>query len=334
MARLLATLPIRHQLVAVLGNPVHLPAIDHPGLDAFTHTETITGHDVVGVPDRVVGPGLFHRAVPDAEVGPGLRIVIARHLNLPPAAVDCDSRNVAELLCAELDIQQGRVRVAQLRVDHLGVAGDQHGVGDTVVVLVRRQAPHAQLPATGGRRQVDSAGALVAGGGLAIDGLAQYLLIGAAVGGQIYGVFDPVPANVAVGVLLLERRPGEAQTHRGKLGIAQRAHPRRIAAQLDVDTGFVLNGRDARDVVLVHRSRAPLPLNVREVQVTARVHQRGVVEVDVALARNAGELALAHGEQDLGHRDRAQAVGCLDRLFRLATAALAAGNRYRFSMAL
>ncbi|MFO5759966.1 hypothetical protein ACLBQR_31910, partial [Klebsiella pneumoniae] len=54
-----------------------------------------------------------------------------------------------------------------------------------------------------------------------------------------------VPEYVAPAVRPLEPWPGEAQAHCGKLGIAQRAHPGRIAAQHDVDAGFDLTGRGA-----------------------------------------------------------------------------------------
>ncbi|CAB5722351.1 Uncharacterised protein [Pseudomonas aeruginosa] len=206
-ARLLATLAVRHQLVAILRNAIQLPLVDHPRLDAFAQAEKIVGADAVGDPRRVISPGKLHRAVPDAGISSSVRIVVARHHPLPPLAFQGHGRNVAELLCTELDKQQRGARIPQLGVNHLRVRSDEHRVAHQAAVLVRRQASHAYLPATGGRRQVDPAGALVAGGGLAIDSLAQHLLVRAAVGGYVDGIFDPVPSDVAVGVLLLERRP-------------------------------------------------------------------------------------------------------------------------------
>ncbi|MNF76673.1 hypothetical protein D3C84_587930 [compost metagenome] len=103
---------VRHQLIAVLRNPVQLPLVDHERLDALAETKTVFGADAVGDPGWVVRPRLLHGAVPSTGIGPGDRVVIARHLPLARAAAHGDGWNVGELLSVELDVEQRGVRVA------------------------------------------------------------------------------------------------------------------------------------------------------------------------------------------------------------------------------
>ncbi|EFQ37061.1 fibronectin, type III [Pseudomonas aeruginosa 39016] len=325
-ARLLAALPVWHQLVAILGDLVELPLVHHPGLDPLAQAEARVGADVVGDPRGIVGPGALETAIPDAGVRAQLRVVGGRHLDLAGLALDGDGRNVAELLCAELDVEQSCVWVAQLRVDHLSQTGDQHGVGDQAAVLVRRDPAHAYLPASGRRRQVDALAPLIAAGGLAVDSIQQHLLVGAAVGADVYGILDPVAVHVPTALLLLQGRPGEAQAHGGQLGVGHRTHPRGVAAQLHVHRGLVLHRGDAGDVVLIDTAAAPFPLHVGEVDVAAGVHQRGVVQVDIPVSGRFSKLALPHRQQQLGGGHGLQAVAGDRRLLGLAAAALAAGE--------
>ncbi|CAH0648626.1 hypothetical protein PSNVIR_02888 [Pseudomonas sp. Nvir] len=326
IARLLTTHAIRHQLVAVLGDAVHLPLVDHPRLDALTQTETIFDTQPVGHERRVVGPGLLEGAVPYACVGTGYRVVVGRYRPTLGLALHGDSRDVLELLGVKLDVQQRGVRVAQLLVDDLGVASDGHRVGDCAAVGVWGNPAHTQHPAGGRLGQVHTHGALVAIGGLAVHGAEVCLDVGAAVGGDIDRVLDAVAVGVAVAVLLRQARPSHAHAHGRELGVAQGAGERVVAAQLDVDGGFVLNRRNALDVLLLDGAWAPLPLHAWEIHIAAGVHDRRVVEVDVTVGWPTVEFALTHGQQDLGDVRRLQAVRCLDRSFRLAVAALGAGD--------
>src|SRR5690606_2661051 len=140
-----------------------------------------------------------------------------------------------ELLGAELDEQQRGVRVAKLGVDHVGKAGDDHRVRVAIAVLVGGQAADANLPATRRFRQVDTTRALIAAGGLPGYGLIQHLNVRAAIGGHVYRIADRVAVDVALVVLALERWPGEPNTHRRQLSVADRTHPRGIAAKLSID---------------------------------------------------------------------------------------------------
>ena len=67
-AWLLATLPVRHHLIAVLGDPVQLPFVDHPRLDTAAQTKAVGSRDVVGHPSRVIGPRLLESAIPNPGV--------------------------------------------------------------------------------------------------------------------------------------------------------------------------------------------------------------------------------------------------------------------------
>ncbi|MNZ85567.1 hypothetical protein D3C78_1043630 [compost metagenome] len=133
-----------------------------------------------------------------------------------------------------------------------------------------------------------------------------------AVSGDIDGVLDAVTVGVAVAVLLGQARPRHAYAHGGKLRIAQCAGERVVTAQFDVDGGLALHRRNALDVVLLDGARAPLPLHTREVHIAAGVHDRRVVEVDVAIIRRAVELTFSHSQQNLGNVRRLQAVRSLD----------------------
>ncbi|MOA30083.1 hypothetical protein D3C78_1511370 [compost metagenome] len=104
------------------------------------------------MPGWVVGPGLLEGAIPNAGVGSGARVVVARHLPLASITLHCDGWNVAELLRRELNVEQSGVRIADLGVDHLCAPSNLHGVGDLVVVLVRRQPANTQQPARRGLR--------------------------------------------------------------------------------------------------------------------------------------------------------------------------------------
>ncbi|KWV85348.1 hypothetical protein PFLmoz3_05057 [Pseudomonas fluorescens] len=323
-ARLLATLPVRHQLVAVLRDPVQLPLVHHPRLNATAQAETVGGGYVVGHPDRVVGPGLLEGAVPNATVRARHRVVVARHLHFFQLGLDRHGRDAAELLGGKLDVEQRRVRVADLCVDNFSEAGDLHGVGDFVVVLIDRDPGDAHQPAGSCLGQTYATGALVHAGGLAVDSLTQYLLIGSTISGQFNLVFNPVPVDVAPRVHGLKRRPGKPHTHSGKLGVVDRPNPWGAAAQLGADGGLVLYRGDALNIGLVHGPGAPLPLHVWEVHVALRVLQRSIVEVDVLSGRCALKLALAHGNQHFGDGNRAQTVRGLCRRFWLFFAALGA----------
>lgn len=132
--RLLTALPIRHLLVAVLGDAVHLPLVDHPRLDTFAQAKTVLDAQTVGHKRRVVGPGLLEGAVPYAGIGARNGIVVGRHRPALGLALHGYRRDVLELLGVKLDVQQRSVWVSQFLVDDLGVASDGHRVG-TVPLL-------------------------------------------------------------------------------------------------------------------------------------------------------------------------------------------------------
>ncbi len=102
--RLLTALPIRHLLVAVLGDAVHLPLIDHPRLDALAQAKTVLDAQTVGHKRRVVGPGLLEGAVPYAGIGARNGIVVGRHRPALGLALHGYRRDVLELLGVELDV--------------------------------------------------------------------------------------------------------------------------------------------------------------------------------------------------------------------------------------
>ncbi|MND59309.1 hypothetical protein D3C80_505050 [compost metagenome] len=147
-----------------------------------------------------------------------------------------------------------------------------------------------------------------------------------AVSSDIDRVLDAVTVCIAVAVLLGQAGPGHSYAHGRKLRVAQCAGERVVTAQFDVDGGLILYRRDALDVVLLDSASAPLPLHAREVHVAAGIHDRRVVEVDVAVGRCAVKLPLAHSQQQLGDVGRLQAVRRLDGGFWLALAALGAGD--------
>ncbi|MNF35822.1 hypothetical protein D3C84_167040 [compost metagenome] len=233
--RLLSALSVWHQLIAILSDPVQLPFVDLPRLDPAAKPEAVTDRNTVGHPRRVIGPCLLEGSVPNAGIGAGFRIVIAGHLPFSGAAVDGHSRDVAELLGRKLDVEQCCVRIAQLRVDDFSEACDLHGVSDFVVVLVQGHSGDTNQPAAVRHRQINTASALVGAGGLTVDSLAQHLLIGAAIGGQLNLVLDPVAVHIATGIDRLQGGPGEAQAHGRQVGIADCSHIGRTAAQLDAE---------------------------------------------------------------------------------------------------
>ncbi len=323
-ARLLAALAVGHRLVAVLGDAVQRPLVDHARVDPPTEAEALVQHDVVPVPGRVAGPGRLERAVPGAAVATGLRIVVARHPHPPAARFHRYLRNALELAGIELDEQQRGVRVAQLGVDHLGDRLDPHGVGDAVVVLVRRQAAHAHLPAAPRLRQVDTVGALVAAGGLVVQRSLQRFLPGTAVDGDVDRVVDAVADHVTVFLLALDGRPGQAQAHRRELGVAHRADPGRVTLEFDADRQFVFHGGHTGNVFLVHRARTELPGHSGEVHRAVRRQQRRIVQVDRTAVDATVKLAFAQCQENLRPRDRAHRVRHLHRLARLLAATLVA----------
>ncbi|MNN12245.1 hypothetical protein D3C81_1252280 [compost metagenome] len=155
-ARLLASAAIWHQLVAVLGDAIHLPLVDHPRLDALAQAETVLDAQAVGHERRVVGPGLLEGAVPYTGVGAVHGVVVGRHRPALGLAFNRHGRDVLELLGVELDVEQRGVRISQLLVDDLGVAGDGHRIGHGTAIGIRGDAAHAQHPARRGLRQVDA----------------------------------------------------------------------------------------------------------------------------------------------------------------------------------
>ncbi|MNF35823.1 hypothetical protein D3C85_1129820 [compost metagenome] len=80
------------------------------------------------------------------------------------------------------------------------------------------------------------------------------------------------------------------------------------------------------DVALFDGATAVLPLHVREVHVALGILQGRVVEIDVLGGRNASELTFSHGDKDLGHGHRAQAIRRLGRGLWLIRSALGAEN--------
>ena len=150
--------------------------------------------------------------------------------------------------------------------------------------------------------------------------------VGAAISGHVDGVLNAVAVSVAAAVLLCQARPGETDAHSRELGVAQRAHERVVAAQLDVGGGLAFDRGNTLDVVLLNRAAAPLPLHPGEIDVAAGIHDRSVVQVDIPVRRRTLELTLADRNQDLGDVGGPQAVGGLHWGFRLALAALGAGD--------
>jgi len=170
------------------------------------------------------------------------------------------------------------------------------------------QPGDAHQPAGGSLGQIDTASALIKAGCLAGDRLTRHLLVGAAVGGPLNFVLNPVAVDVVAGIYGLKCRPREADAHGEQLSVADRPYPRRATAQLGADSGLILDRRDTPDIGLVHGPGSPLPLHAREVPVALGILQRGVVEVDISRCRRALELALPDGHQHLGNSDRAQTV--------------------------
>ncbi|MNO73194.1 hypothetical protein D3C76_641540 [compost metagenome] len=240
-SRLLAALPIRHLLVAVLGDSIHLPLVDHPRLDALAQAETVLDTYAVGHECGVVGPSLLEGAVPYSSVGARNRIVVARHRPALGLALHRHGGDVLELLSIELNVQQRGVRIAQLLVDDLRVARDGHRVSNGAFVGVRRDTADAKHPTRRGLGQVDTHGPLVTVGSLAIHRAKVGLDVGAAIGGNVDGVLNAVPVGVAVFILADKARPRHPDTHSGKLGVAKGTTERVIAAQLDTDGGLVLD---------------------------------------------------------------------------------------------
>ncbi|MNJ39091.1 hypothetical protein D3C77_339550 [compost metagenome] len=323
---LLAALAIGYQLVAILGNAVHLPLVDHPGLDALAQAETVLDAQAVSYERRVVGPGLLEGSVPNAGVGACYRVVVGGHRPALGLAVHGHRRDVLELLGIEFDVKQCSVRVPQLFVDDLGVTGNGHRVGDGAAVGVRSDPANAHHPARSGGRQIHPHRALVAVGCLAIHCATVSFGICPAIGGDVDRVLDAVTIGIAAAVLAGQAWPSHANTHGRELGIAQSAGEWVVAAQLDADRGLVLHGRNTLDIVLLDRTLAPLPFHAWEVDVATGIHDRRVVEVDVAVGRSPVELTLTHRNQELGQVRRLQAVRCLDWRFRFAVAAFGASD--------
>ncbi len=78
--------------------------------------------------------------------------------------------------------------------------------------------------------------------------------VGATIGSDIDGVFNAVAIGISTAVLLRQARPGHSHAHGRELDVAQSTGKWIVAAQLDIDGGLVLDGRDALDVVLLDRA--------------------------------------------------------------------------------
>ncbi|MNJ37841.1 hypothetical protein D3C77_326760 [compost metagenome] len=325
VARLLAAYTVRHKLVAVLRDAVHLPLVDHPGLNALPQAEPVVNAQAIRGPNRVVGPGLLESTIPHACVGARHRVVVAGHRPALRLAVDRYRWDVMELLGIELDVKQRCIRVAQLVVDDLGVTRDQHLVRNRAAVGVWRDAANPEGPPGGGRRQADRLRSLVAIGGLAVNSTTKGLDKCPAVGRNVDGVLDAIAVRAVV-VLTGKAGPGEPHAESGELEIAQGAGEGRVATQLDVYRRLVLDSRNTLNVILFDRAWAPLPLDPGEVHIAAGIHDRRVIQVDITVRRGFVKLPLTHRQQDLGDVRRLQAIRRLNRTFRFLLATFGAGD--------
>ncbi|MNG81241.1 hypothetical protein D3C79_398860 [compost metagenome] len=155
-ARLLATLPVRHHLVAVLADSVERPAVDHTRIDAVAKAVVRVQGQVVEHPGRVVGVGLLEGTVPNTVggagaaggIGAGLRVVVHGHPHDPPTHQNGDLGDVtAELLGVVLHATDSRKRVFLVAVDHLGDGFDVHSVLYQRAVGLGRDAACPNRPA-------------------------------------------------------------------------------------------------------------------------------------------------------------------------------------------
>ncbi|MNZ77783.1 hypothetical protein D3C78_963380 [compost metagenome] len=80
MARLNSTRPIRHHHIAVLGNLVQRPFVDHRWCDPGSQTKPLIGYDIVKHPRRVICPCPLETTVPDAGVCSCLWVVVSGNL--------------------------------------------------------------------------------------------------------------------------------------------------------------------------------------------------------------------------------------------------------------
>ncbi|MNM44599.1 hypothetical protein D3C81_555000 [compost metagenome] len=282
-------------------------------------------------PCRVVGVRQLEGAVPHAGVAAALGVVVARHTDDAATDVVGARRNAAELLRIELDARQRGARIAQLGVDHLSDRLDPGGVGNARIGGVRRQAAHAHGPAALCRRQVDAVGALVGVRSLAVEGTAQRLGPGAAIGGQLDHIFHAIAGDVAVALVGLgQAGDRRAQAHGRQLGPADLPGPRGFRAQLHAHGGFALDAGEARDVVLILGSGALFERHTAVVQAAIGVLHRGFFEIDPAQAADdADDVALTEGVENLDLGQALQAVRRLDGRARLAAALAAAqGGEY------
>ncbi|MNJ32614.1 hypothetical protein D3C77_272840 [compost metagenome] len=220
-ARLLATLPVRHQLVAVLCDAVQGPTVDHAGIDALAQTVVRMQRQVVEDPGRVVGVRLFVGAVPNpvagagtaSGIGPGLRVIVHRHPHDTASHQGGHLGNItAELLGVVLQTANRCQRVFLIAVDNFGDGLHHHAILHERAVGLWCQAPSTDRPAATGW-QLNAVRALVLGNVLAVDLGCQHLQIGAAVGRHIHRILNAHTVDIAAAVLRLQLWPAQAQAH-------------------------------------------------------------------------------------------------------------------------
>ena len=97
--------------------------------------------------------------------------------------------------------------VAQLRVNHLGVALQRHDVANFYAIGVGRNFPQAQGPGAARPGQIDAVAPLLAGGRFTCDRGLKNSLPGSTIRLQVQRILDGITHHIAIIFLFHQVRP-------------------------------------------------------------------------------------------------------------------------------
>ena len=139
--------PAIDRFVAMPGKPVEIGRLDAAWRKA--KPPVAVGQDVIDHPGRIVGPGGGEAAVPQPAIAPPRRIIIRRHLDLPPAKVKAEPRRPpAKGVGVKAQRRRRHAVIAQPVPDKPGQRGNPHIIDKVAVRRVRCQPRDAE-PAGG-----------------------------------------------------------------------------------------------------------------------------------------------------------------------------------------
>ena len=217
-ARLEPAEAVVYQLVAILADRVKRPLVDLRGRYVGAQPVALICDQVVKAPGRVIGPLGLEGAIPDPGVHAGRRVIVDRHLDLDQLDIVAARRHALEGCRVEPARDDRRVRIAELRLNDLGVCIPEGLILQLEVRAVRRDPAHADVPRRGSGKR-DLVGPLVFAGRLAVDRVGHLGDVAAAARLDIDRNLDFSPDLGSVILGEIERRNAQDHPHRVDIGV-------------------------------------------------------------------------------------------------------------------